>query len=166
MQFLWKTLPRQSYRPKKPRISPGLKSFKALFYQIDMRMTHHVQFEQCVPVAVERAFLFFANPGNLPRIMPPETGTELVRLKLVPPPGIAAETATIADRDPPGWRWLRNCNLVPHTSLLPLRAQFRAQWIALITDSNGISTSPTCKRKDPSRVSTIVTNFSWKHGTT
>ncbi len=85
---------------QKKRISPGLKSFKALFYQIDMRMTHHVQFEQCVPVAVERASLFFANPGNLRRIMPPETGTELVRLKLVPPPGIAAETATIADRDP------------------------------------------------------------------
>ena len=64
-------------------------------------MTHHVQFEQWVPVAVERVFLFFANPGNLPRIMPPETGTELVRLNLVPPPGIAAETqATVTDRDP------------------------------------------------------------------
>lgn len=63
-------------------------------------MTHLVQFEQWVPVPLERVFLFFANPGNLPRIMPPQTGTELIRLKLVPPPGIAAESATITDGAP------------------------------------------------------------------
>jgi hypothetical protein len=52
-------------------------------------MTQHLEFEQWVRVALERVFLFFANPGNLPLIMPPETGTELVRLNLVPPPSIA-----------------------------------------------------------------------------
>jgi hypothetical protein len=44
-------------------------------------MNHSVQFEQWFAVPLERVFLFFANPSNLPRIMPPQTGTELVRLK-------------------------------------------------------------------------------------
>src|SRR6476469_3624800 len=93
-------------------------------------MVHLAQFEQWVPVAIERVFLFFANPGNLPRIMPPHTGTELVGLKLVPPPGIAEERATITDRPPlagAGSESVTSFRLVP---LLP----FRAQWIALITE--------------------------------
>ena len=93
-------------------------------------MTHVVQFEQWVPVPVERVFLFFANPGNLPRIMPPQTGTELVRLKLVPPAGIAAESATITDSAPlagVGSEIVTSFRLVP---FLP----FRAQWTALITE--------------------------------
>src|SRR5580693_3532656 len=49
------------------------------------RMIHRIQFEQWAPIAIEKVFLFFANPSNLPRIMPPETGTELAALKLVPP---------------------------------------------------------------------------------
>ena len=63
-------------------------------------MNHHVQFEQWVPVAVERVFLFFANPSNLPRIMPPETETELVRVKLLPPFGHTRRAATIAIASP------------------------------------------------------------------
>jgi len=93
-------------------------------------LTHHVQFEQWVPVAMERVFLFFANPGNLPRIMPPATGTALVRLKLVPPPGTDAETATITDRAPlagAGSEIVTSFRVLP---FLPLRAQ----WIALITE--------------------------------
>ena len=43
-------------------------------------MLYHVEFEQWVPAAIERVFLFFANPGNLPRIMPPGTKTELIAL--------------------------------------------------------------------------------------
>jgi ligand-binding SRPBCC domain-containing protein len=93
-------------------------------------VTHRVEFEQWVPVPLERVFLFFANPGNLPRIMPPQTGTELVRLKLVPPPGIAAESATITDRAPlagVGSEIVTSFRVVP---FLP----FRAQWTALITE--------------------------------
>lgn len=93
-------------------------------------MTHHVQFEQWVPVAAERVFLFFANPGNLPRIMPPGTGTELVQLKLVPPSGMAGDEATITDRDPlagVGSEIVTSFRVLP---FLPLRAQ----WIALITE--------------------------------
>ena len=93
-------------------------------------MIHSVQFEQWVPVPLERVFLFFANPSNLPRIMPPQTGTELVRLKLVPPPGIAEESATITDRAPlagAGSEIVTSFRVVP---FLP----FRAQWTALITE--------------------------------
>src|SRR6478672_774600 len=93
-------------------------------------MVHLAQFEQWVPVPIERVFLFFANPGNLPRIMPPRTGTELVRPKLVPPPGITEERATITDRPPlagVGSEIVTSFRLFP---FLP----FRAQWIALITE--------------------------------
>jgi ligand-binding SRPBCC domain-containing protein len=93
-------------------------------------MPHQVQFEQWVPASIERVFLFFANPGNLPRIMPPETGTELVRLKLVPPPGVPTEQATITDSDPlagVGSEIVTSFRVLP---FLPLRAQ----WIALITE--------------------------------
>ncbi len=93
-------------------------------------MTHLVQFEQWVPVPLERVFLFFANPGNLPRIMPPQTGTELIRLKLVPPPGIAAESATITDGAPlagAGSEIVTSFRVIPFLS-------FRRQWTALITE--------------------------------
>jgi len=93
-------------------------------------MSHSVQFEQWVPVPLEHVFLFLANPSNLPRIMPPQTGTELVQLKLVPPPGIAAESATITNRSPlagAGSEIVTSFRVVP---FLP----FRAQWTALITE--------------------------------
>ena len=32
-------------------------------------MTHLAQFEQWVPAPIERVFLFFTNPGNLPRMI-------------------------------------------------------------------------------------------------
>lgn len=62
--------------------------------------------------------------------MPPRIGTELIRLKLVPPPGIAAEGATITDRAPlagVGSEIVTSFRVVP---FLP----FRAQWTALITE--------------------------------
>jgi ligand-binding SRPBCC domain-containing protein len=93
-------------------------------------MTHRIQFEQWVPAPIEQVFLFFSNPGNLPRIMPPQTGTELILLRLVPPPGIPEERATITDRPPlagAGSEIITSFRLIP---FLP----FRARWIALITE--------------------------------
>jgi ligand-binding SRPBCC domain-containing protein len=90
-------------------------------------MTHQVQFEQWVPVSLEQIFLFFANPRNLPRIMPPETGTELVELRLVPPSG---GSQGMADRDPVagiGSEIVTSFRVAP---FLP----FRACWIAVITE--------------------------------
>jgi ligand-binding SRPBCC domain-containing protein len=93
-------------------------------------MSHSIQFEQWVPVPLERVFLFLANPSNLPRIMPPQTGTELVRLKLVPPPGIGAGSATITDRAPLAGT---SSEIVTSFRLVPF-LPFRAQWTALITE--------------------------------
>jgi ligand-binding SRPBCC domain-containing protein len=93
-------------------------------------MMHRVQFEQWVPVPVGRVFRFFANPHNLPRIMPPEAGTELVRLDLVPPPAIANEAATVSDRDSlagPGSKIVTSFRVFP---FLPIRAE----WIAIIAE--------------------------------
>lgn len=93
-------------------------------------MIYRAQFEQWVPAPVEQVFLFFANPGNLPRIMPPQTATELVELKLVSPPGIAQDPATITDQAPlagVGSEIVTSFRLIP---FLPLRAR----WTALITE--------------------------------
>jgi len=89
-------------------------------------MIHRVQFEQWVPVAVERVFLFFANPNNLPRIMPPESGTQLAELRLVAPPG----QSTMANLDSLAGV---GSEIVTSFRLLPF-LPFRAQWIALIVE--------------------------------
>ena len=60
-------------------------------------MIHRVEFEQWVPVAIEKVFLFFANPNNLPRIMPPETRTEIAALRLVPPPTVPSGQQAIRE---------------------------------------------------------------------
>jgi ligand-binding SRPBCC domain-containing protein len=44
-----------------------------------------MQFEQWVPFPLERVFRFFANPENLPRIMPPSLGMKIVHVNLVRP---------------------------------------------------------------------------------
>lgn len=48
-------------------------------------MPYHFQAEQWIPVAIEEVFRFFANPENLPRIMPPASGTRLLDVKIVVP---------------------------------------------------------------------------------
>jgi ligand-binding SRPBCC domain-containing protein len=93
-------------------------------------LNQRIQFEQWVPVPLERVFLFFANPRNLPRIMPPENGTELIRLKLVSPPRLAEEDASNTDRT-----WLAGVGseIVTSFRVIPF-LPLRAQWIALITE--------------------------------
>jgi hypothetical protein len=51
----------------------------------------HLEFEQWVPFPVERVFLFFANPENLPRIMPPSTGARNLKVLLARPVSFPAE---------------------------------------------------------------------------
>jgi ligand-binding SRPBCC domain-containing protein len=48
-------------------------------------MSRRFQSEQWVAAPLDRVFAFFADPHNLPRIMPPGLGTKLVKLNLVPP---------------------------------------------------------------------------------
>lgn len=93
-------------------------------------MLFHAEFADWVPVSLERVFLFFANPGNLPRIMPPQTRTELLKVKLVAPPGVKVAQSTVTDQQPlagTGSEIVTGFRIVP---FLPLRAR----WIALITE--------------------------------
>jgi ligand-binding SRPBCC domain-containing protein len=93
-------------------------------------MIHRIQFEQWVPVAIEKVFLFFANPSNLPRIMPPETRTELAALRLVPPPSVPMGQPVTANPNS-----IAGVGSEVLTSFRPLASlPFRAQWIALIIE--------------------------------
>ena len=49
-------------------------------------MSYRMEFEQWVPFPLEKVFLFFANPQNLPRIMPPASGAKIAAMELVAPP--------------------------------------------------------------------------------
>ena len=89
-------------------------------------MIHHAQFEQWVPFPVDRVFLFFANPENLPRIMPPETDTRIDKFQLAPPPS----PPKLAQPVP-----LAGVGSEIHTSFrLVAGLPFRARWIARITE--------------------------------
>lgn len=48
-------------------------------------MSQHLQVEHWIPVTLPRVFSFFADPHNLPRIMPPSQGAKILKLNLVPP---------------------------------------------------------------------------------
>jgi ligand-binding SRPBCC domain-containing protein len=93
-------------------------------------MSHQLQFEHWVPVRVEEIFLFFANPENLPRIMPPSSGTELRELRLVSPPRIARNQSTISNQ--PGLAGVGS-EIVTSFRLLPF-LPFCGTWIARITE--------------------------------
>jgi ligand-binding SRPBCC domain-containing protein len=82
-------------------------------------------FSDWVPFPVERVFLFFANPENLPRIMPPSTGTRIDALRLVPPTtqptSITQPVAGLGSE------------IVTSFRILPFLG-IRATWIAQITE--------------------------------
>lgn len=48
-------------------------------------MSQRFEAEQWIAAPLPRVFAFFADPHNLPRIMPPRQGATLVTLKLLPP---------------------------------------------------------------------------------
>jgi len=104
------------------------------------------QFRDWVPFPIERVFLFFANPENLPRIMPPSTGTRIDALRLVPPKeqglmgtqklaGVGSEIVT-------------SFRMVPFLGL-------RATWIARITEFEWNHHFADIQVKGPFRV--------WRH---
>jgi ligand-binding SRPBCC domain-containing protein len=91
-------------------------------------MGYHAVFEDWVPFPLERVFLFFANPENLPRLMPPSTATRVDRVRLVAPPpapdSVCTNTPTLAGI---GSEIDTSFRVVPY---LPVRAR----WIARITE--------------------------------
>jgi len=48
-------------------------------------MTQYFETRQWVPFSLERVFAFFADPRNLPRLMPPELQSRIEDIQLVPP---------------------------------------------------------------------------------
>lgn len=93
-------------------------------------MIYHFETEQRLAVPIERIFLFFANPANLPRIMPRSTGAQLVRVEIVPPPGVPPITATVTSQ---GLIAGVGSEIVISIRLIPF-LPFRMNWIAQITE--------------------------------
>jgi ligand-binding SRPBCC domain-containing protein len=110
-------------------------------------MIYRAQFEQWVAAPVEELFLFFANPANLTRIMPPSTGTELLRVKLVAPPGARTDEATVTDLQPLAGA---GSEIVTSFRIFPF-LPFRAQWIAVITEFEWNHHFADVQRKGPFR---------------
>jgi ligand-binding SRPBCC domain-containing protein len=84
-------------------------------------MSQRLRFEQWVPFPLPRVFRFFSDPRNLPRIMPPQLGAELVRIAIVPPPGAA----------PDGSEAGVGTEIVVSVKLLP-PLPVRSEWVARI----------------------------------
>jgi ligand-binding SRPBCC domain-containing protein len=85
------------------------------------------RFEDWVAFAVDRVFLFFADPRNLPHLMPPMTSTRIDRLRRVAPaplpgplPDCVPQLAGVGTRIDTSFRAL------PY---LP----FRARWLGCVT---------------------------------
>jgi ligand-binding SRPBCC domain-containing protein len=96
-------------------------------------MASRFQFEQWVPFPLERVFLFFAQPENLPRIMPRKLGTRIDSLNLISPV-IPSEVEGPCVPDPlhnsvagVGSEITTSFRAVPY---LP----YRSTWVALITE--------------------------------
>jgi ligand-binding SRPBCC domain-containing protein len=62
-------------------------------------VSYRLEFVQWVPYPHQQVFLFFADPRNLPRIMPPTTSTRIEHLSLAaPPPAPASNSLKAADQ--------------------------------------------------------------------
>jgi ligand-binding SRPBCC domain-containing protein len=130
-------------------------------------MIDRVQFEQWVPFPLEQVFLFFANPENLPCIMPAASRTRIDALKLIPPRSDASTTDGTLTRGESGvtarmdGRDTRASTLagvgseiVTSFRILP-PLPFRAQWIAQITEFEWNSYFADLQTRGPFR--------SWHH---
>ncbi|HVP56339.1 MAG TPA: SRPBCC family protein [Candidatus Eisenbacteria bacterium] len=67
-----------------PEFPARLGKLVALLY-IHFAMSQRLQVEHWIPVPLPPVFSFFADPHNLPRIMPPSQGAKILKLNLVPP---------------------------------------------------------------------------------
>lgn len=92
-------------------------------------MSYRLEFAHWVPFPLEQVFIFFADPNNLPRIMPPHTGTKIEHLSLLPPPPAPPSNSlrTSGSLAGVGSEIVTSFRVAPP---LPLRQQ----WIARITE--------------------------------
>jgi ligand-binding SRPBCC domain-containing protein len=105
-------------------------------------MSRKIQFEQWVPFEIGRVFVFFANPRNLPRIMPPATATKLLAVNLVLPVPISGDLAVAQQLAGAGSEVVTSFRLF---SFLPLHAQ----WVARITEFEWNHHFADVQRKGP-----------------
>jgi len=93
-------------------------------------MSYHLEFEHWIPFPPERVFRFFADPHNLPRIMPPASATRILRLDLVPPRHPESAESTVGEPN-----LFAGIGSTIVTSFRPFPAlPFRALWVARITE--------------------------------
>ncbi len=92
-------------------------------------MADRLEFVQWVPFPLEQVFLFFADPHNLPRIMPPSQATRIEHLSLVPPPPPPSSNSVRPLRPLAGV----GSEIVTSFRIAP-PLPFRRRWIARITE--------------------------------
>ena len=91
-------------------------------------MSQRFEAEQWIAASLPRVFAFFADPRNLPKIMPPSQGARLLKLNLVHPRFPAGETPPDAQRMAGvGTEIIFKFRASPHVPL-------HEKWTALITD--------------------------------
>ncbi|MGA3350211.1 MAG: SRPBCC family protein [Candidatus Sulfotelmatobacter sp.] len=91
-------------------------------------MPHQLQFADWVSFPVPQVFAFFANPENLPRLMPPAAETKIEGYQLVPPP-------PIPDLNAIALHHLAGVGSVIDTTFRPIRfLKWRRKWTAAITE--------------------------------
>lgn len=90
-------------------------------------MSARFQSEQWVPAPVERVFAFFADPHNLPRVMPPGLGTRLVKLNLSPPPIFGRSSSSLEPMAGAGTEMMVAFRVIPY---IPIHDR----WIVQIVD--------------------------------
>jgi ligand-binding SRPBCC domain-containing protein len=91
--------------------------------------SYQAHFEQWLPVKLEKAFRFFADPNNLPLVMPPWMEVRIEEATIVPPPGLAiADAATLAGV---GSRLVASYRSVPFA---PFRIRSEAKIVGFATD--------------------------------
>ena len=87
-------------------------------------MPYRLESEQWVPFPLDRVFLFFANPNNLPRITPPAQGARILSMELVSPPEAPVEAGPVAGAGSVAVISIRMISFLP----------FRANWVARIVE--------------------------------